>query len=154
MNIVKGKIMELLGKITDLFISKEKYDGRINQAELVLDENGVFIDKFYGKDKVRSILISSINAYDIVKEKEISIDYGELGENILVDFDLQLLKVGMQLKINKVILEITQNCTICDHLSKIDKQVPSLLKEDRGIFTKVVTGGLIKKGSQVECIKG
>jgi len=146
--------MEFLGTTIELFISKEKYDGRIHQAELVLDEDGVFIDKFYGKDKGRSILISSTNAYDIIKEKKIPINYGDLGENILVDFDLQLLKVGMQLKIDKVILEITQNCTICNHLSIIDKRVPSLLQEDRGIFAKVVKNGLIKKGSQVRFIKG
>lgn len=144
--------MDILGKITELFISKENYDGRINQTELAVDENGVFIDKFYGKDKVRSILIASTKAYDIVREKKIDIDYGELGENILVDFDLSLLKVGMQLKIGKVVLEITQNCTICDHLSKIDDRVPSILEYDRGIFAKVISGGLIKKGFEIKCL--
>jgi len=146
--------MDILGKIVELFISKEKYDGRINQAELAVDEDGVFIDKFYGKDKVRSILIASTKSYDIVKENSIAIHYGDLGENILVDFELSLLKIGMQLKIGEVILEITQNCTICNHLSKIDERVPTLLKSDRGIFARVILGGMIKKGSEVECLKG
>ena len=146
--------MDILGKIQGLFISKEKYDGRIKQTELALDENGVFIDKFYGKEKERSILLTSTQAYEIVKEKQIDINYGDLGENILIDCDLELLKVGMKLKINEVVLEITQYCTICDHLSKIDPQVPILLKNDRGIFAKVIVGGLIKKGSEVKCLKG
>jgi len=143
--------MEILGKIIELFISKEKYDGRINQTELAVDEDGVFIDKFYGKDRERSILIASTKAYDMVKKK-IDINYGELGENILIDFDLDLLKVGMKLKIGKVVLEIAHNCTICDHLSEINKEVPTLLKNDRGVFAKVVVGGLIKKGFEIKCI--
>ena len=145
--------MEILGKVIELFISKEKYDGRINQTELAVDEDGVFIDKFYGKDKVRSILIASTHSYDIVRGEGIDIHYGDLGENILVDFSLSLLKVGMQLKMGEVVLEITQNCTICDHLSKIDERVPKLLKSDRGIFAKVVTSGMIKKDYDIVCLK-
>jgi MOSC domain-containing protein YiiM len=144
--------MKVLGNIIELFISKEKYDGRINQAELAIDENGVFIDKFYGKDKERSILIASTKAYDIVRENKIAIDFGQLGENILIDFDVTLLKEGTQLKIGEVVLEITQNCTICDHLSKIDSEVPVLLKNDRGVFAKVIAGGLIKKGFEVKSV--
>jgi MOSC domain-containing protein YiiM len=145
--------MEILGKIIELFISKENYDGRINQTEISVDKDGVFVDKFYGKDKVRSILIASTNSYDIVKDKGIAIEYGELGENILVDFDLSLLKVGMKLKIGEVILEITQNCTICNHLSKIDERVPALLQSDRGIFAKVILGGVIKNRYEIKNLK-
>ncbi len=61
--------MKILGKIVELFISKEKYDGRINQTELAVDEDGVFIDKFYAKDRERSILIASTKAYDMVKKR-------------------------------------------------------------------------------------
>jgi len=145
--------MEILGNIVELFISKQKYDGRINQSELSIDENGVFIDKYYGKDKVRSILIASTKSYEMVKQEDIEIDYGELGENILVDFDLSLLKIGMQLKIGEVVLEITQNCTICNHLSKIDERVPTLLQSDRGIFAKAILGGVIKKQDNIIYIK-
>jgi len=145
--------MEILGKIIALFISKEKDDGRINQSELGVDEEGVFIDKFYGKDKIRSVLIASVTSYDLIKKQGIEVQYGELGENILIDFDLSLLKVGTQIQIDEVILEITQNCTICNHLSKIDTRVPKLLKNDRGLFAKVITGGLIKIDQQIKFLK-
>lgn len=141
--------MRKLGKILKLFISKEKYEGRINQSELALDEDGVFIDKFYGKDKVRSILITSVKAYEMVKNLGIQINHGDLGENILVDFDLNILEVGSKIQINKTILEITQECTICNHLSKIDKRVPKILSKDRGIFARVIQSGLIKAGEEV-----
>jgi len=145
--------METFGKVVELYISKEKYDGRISQSELAVDEDGVFVDKFYGKDKVRSILIASTEAYKLIRTNGIEITYGELGENILVDFDLDLFKVGMQFQIDNVVLEITQNCTICDHLSKIDERVPSLLENDRGVFAKVLSKGIIYTKSDLQCIK-
>ncbi len=80
---------------------------------------------------------------------------GEIkGENILVDFDLSLVKIGMQLKIGEVVLEITQNCTNNgNHLSKIDERVPALLQSDRGIFAKAILGGVIKKQDNIIYIK-
>jgi MOSC domain-containing protein YiiM len=48
-----------------------------------------------------------------------------------------------------VVVEVTQNCTICNHLSSIDKRLHSLLKDDRGIFVKVVEEGFIEKGDKL-----
>lgn len=141
--------LKIKGIVVDLFISKDGFDGRIEEEELVVDESGVFVDKFYAKDVERSVLVTSINSYKIVEKENISIVYGDLCENILVDFDLNLLKDGTQLQIGDVILEITQKCTICDHLNKIDNRVPALLEHDRGVFAKVIQGGIIKKGSTI-----
>jgi MOSC domain-containing protein YiiM len=38
---------------------------------------------------------------------------------------------------------------MCDHLSKIDESLPTLLKDDRGIFAKVIEGGVIKKEDKI-----
>ena len=108
------------------------------------------IDKFYGHNTNRSILITSLDSYEIAKQNNIDINYGQLGENILIDFNLNVLKLNMQLKIGEVILEISQQCTICNSLSKIDKKLPKLLEHDRGIFAKIITGGIIKQDDIVE----
>ncbi len=67
--------------------------------------------------------------------------FGSLGENILIDYNPYHLNAGDQLRMGEVVLQISQNCTICDHLSKIDETLPTLLKDDRGIFAKVIKGG-------------
>ena len=135
--------MKEVGTILKLFISIKGIEKRVNKKQISVDENGILDDKFHGKDRQRSILLSSKDSYLLTQENNISIDYGELGENILMDFNPYLLAVGTQLQIGEVILEITQACTICNHLSKIDKKLPKLLKEDRGIFAKVVKEGNI-----------
>jgi len=135
--------MQEVGKILKLFISIKGIEKRVEQEQLSVDENGILEDKFYAKDRQRSILLSSKESYLLTQEQSINLNYGELGENILMDFNPYLLPIGTQLQIGEVILEITQACTICNHLSKIDKKLPKLLKDDRGIFAKVIKKGNI-----------
>ncbi len=138
-----------VGKVLELFISKEGSSNRISKTVIELDKNGVVDDKFYAKGQERSVLLSTIESYGIASCKNIYIPYGGLGENILLDFNPYSLPVGQQLQIGEVVLEITQNCTICNHLSIIDKRLPKLLKNDRGIFVKVIDVGFIEKGDKV-----
>ncbi len=145
--------VKTLGNIKNLFISKKNFSDRINQSELIIDTNGVFIDKFYGLNANRSVLITSLGSYEIAKQNNIDIHYGQLGENILIDFNLDMLRLNMQLKIGEVILEVTQHCTICNSLSKIDEKLPKLLEHDRGVFAKVIHGGIIKQGNVMESLE-
>jgi len=141
--------MKEVGKILKLFTSIKGLEKRLEKEQLSFDKNGILDDKFYGKDIQRSILLSSKDSYLLIKEHSITLNYGELGENILMDFNPYLLPVETQLQIGEVILEITQVCTICNHLSKIDRKLPKLLKNDRGIFAKVIKEGTIHKDDAV-----
>lgn len=139
-----------LGNIEELYISKEDIKDRLSQSEIVVDEDGVFIDKFYGKNIDRSILLTSTEAYEIAEKNHLGkIPYGKLGENILVDFSLDKLNQGDRIQIGKVILEISRKCTLCDHLSEIHEELPQLLKDHRGVFAKVVEGGIIQNEESI-----
>jgi len=141
--------MQEVGKVLKLFISIKGLDKRTKRELLEVDKHGILEDKFYAKDIQRSILLSSNDSYILTQDNNITLSYGELGENILMDFNPYSLDVGTKLQIGEVILEITQACTICNHLSKIDKKLPKLLKEDRGIFAKVVKDGTIHQDSTI-----
>jgi len=117
---------------------------------LHLDTNGIKGDKHYGKNIERSILITSVTSYQLAdKTLGIAMPYGYLGENLLISYNPYHLKPGKQLKIGEVVLEITQNCTLCNHLAVLDKRIPELLKDNRGIFAKVVTNGFVKQDDPV-----
>ncbi len=135
------------GEVLELFVSKKSVD------RMLLDGKGVVNDKFYAKDIDRSVLISSIDSYRVAKDKDIELKYGELGENILIDYNPYRLKSGTKIQIGKTILEISQNCTLCKSLTKIDRKLPKLLKDDRGIFAKVIKAGEIKKRDKIYLIK-
>ncbi len=141
--------MQNRGKILKLFISESGKKGRVEQSQLSLDLNGVLNDKFYGKDVERSVLITSEASYRLAKERSIYIDYGELGENIVVDFNPYEFPQNFQIQIGEVILQTSQRCTLCKSLAEVDSALPKLLKNDRGVFAKVVKAGTIYKDSHV-----
>ncbi len=121
-----------------------------NESTLTLEKEGVVGDKHYAKGLTRSILIASMDSYVLVKERlGIEMPYGYLGENILINGSIRELSPGDRLHIDSVILEITQNCTLCSHLGTLDKRIPALLKEDRGVFAKTVQGGTVSLADSV-----
>ena len=139
------------GKVIDLFISN-KDRGRENKDEIELAAQGIYEDKFFGKEVERSILITSNDSYLMAEENGIDAPFGSLGENILVSINPYALNSGVQLSIGEVVLEITQNCTICNSLAKVDVNLPKILKSDRGIFAKTIKIGKIRKGDTVNIL--
>ena len=151
----KDHLMKLTptGSVIALFVSKKGVSGRTAVASVNLDQKGIQTDKFYDKNIQRSVLLASIESYTLVEKEDISMDHGALGENILMDYNPYLLEPGSRLKIGPALLEITQYCTMCDHLTAIDPILPQLLCHDRGIFAKVISGGKIKKGDAVYLVE-
>lgn len=142
------------GKVLALFITLNDGDKtRKSIQSIQVDELGIEDDKFYSKDSMRSILLSSSDSYKITKDQGIYIEEGSLGENILLSINPYHLKHGDTLKIGSTYLEITQNCTLCNGLSKVNPKLPKLLKSDRGIFAKYIKGNsAIKVGDKVEIL--
>lgn len=141
--------MKNVGRVTSLFISVQGSSARVEKESFGLDQKGIIEDKYHDANINRSVLLTSEASYALAKDHHIEFPFGSLGENILMDYDPYHLNPGDQLRIGEVLLEISQNCTMCDHLSKIDERLPTLLKDDRGIFAKVIEGGVINKGDAV-----
>ncbi|MEN8304644.1 MAG: MOSC domain-containing protein [Campylobacterota bacterium] len=139
--------MTKTGKIISLFYST--LNARTPTTELKLDDQGILKDKHYGKNVERSVLLTSLDSYKLVSSHGIDVDHGALGENLLIDYNPYRLSTGTRLKIGTVILEISIHCTLCKSLTKVDAKLPKLLKEDRGIFAKVVESGVIKENDNI-----
>ena len=140
------------GVVLELFISIKNI-GKEQKNEIILDEAGIQEDKYYNKDANRSILITSNDSYLLAKKSGIEAPFGSLGENILIDLNPYSLNSGDRIRIGEVELEITQNCTICNSLAKVDVNLPKVLKSDRGIFAKTIKSGKIRKGDNVNILK-
>jgi len=137
----------LVGKVLEMFISTS--NGRVNREKLNLDARGVLEDKYYNKDIQRSVLIASTDSYDLARANGVDAPFSALGENLLIDYNPYHLKKGDRFKIGNVILEISQHCTLCKSLAKVESSLPKLLKDDRGIFAKVVQDGTISKSDNI-----
>ena len=139
--------MTKVGKISSLFYSPP--GGRTRVDTFDLDSKGIVDDKHYNKNLDRTVLIASLESYELAKDHDIELAYGFLGENVLIDYNPYHLTAGTRLKIGTVIFEISQLCTLCKSLTKIDSKLPTLLKNDRGIFAKVMDPGSIREGDDI-----
>jgi len=142
-----------MGEVLNLYVSTKEQKQRYEHDQISVDSKGVVGDKFYAKDSERAILIASRESYDLARSNHIKIEIGSLGENILIDYNPYHLRPGERLQIGEVVLEITQNCTLCNSLTKVNTKLPKLLKDDRGIFAKAISMGNIKKGDIIHLIK-
>ncbi len=140
---------QVIANVQALFITDSQKQ-TISCEKIVLENQGIVGDKHYGKEPARTVLLTSSHAYDILLHENIDASFGALGENIVIDYDLHQINPGDKIVLGEVILEITQNCTLCNHLSKIDKRVPKLLRHDRGVFAKVVKGGELHRHDEVQ----
>ena len=129
------------GRVIELFITLDDTNKtRKNVQSVSVDNDGILEDKFYGKNLQRSVLLTATDSYKITQENSIDIKTGSLGENILIDINPYHLVMGDRVMIGNVEFEITQNCTLCKGLSTVNSKLPKLLKNDRGIFAKVISG--------------
>ena len=139
--------MTKVGTISSLFYSP--VNGHTMAEKLLLDTEGIVNDKHHKKNSDRSVLITSLESYTLVEKHGINVPHGSLGENLLMDYNPYHLPAGSRLKIGSVILEISQYCTLCKSLTKLDAKIPKLLKNDRGIFARVIEAGTITIGDNI-----
>ncbi len=142
--------MHAVGKVHKLFITQKGIHEPIEKKTVTVDQKGILGDKHYATPAERTVLITSLDSYALAEERlSVTMPHGYLGENLLIDYNPYHLPAGSRLQIGSAIFEITQNCTLCNHLSKLDKRIPKLLKDDRGVFAKVVKEGEVKAGDTI-----
>jgi MOSC domain-containing protein YiiM len=141
------------GKVMALFHALHGKDGRFEIETIEIDAQGIIGDKYYGKNPDRTILITSDDAsYGLAASQGIKMPFGSLGENIVIDINPYHLCAGQKIRIGETVVAVTQNCTLCSSLGKVDEKLPELLKDDRGIFVKTVQSGKIRKGDSVSLL--
>ena len=145
-----------LGKVVNTFSAKKGQSGlprpKVNELNLIYGF-GIKDDKFAGQDEEKAVMVVGTYAYNIAKQNDINLEYGSLGENILFDFNPHDYHVGTIFQIGDTVLEITQACTICNHLAVFDDDLPILVQDCRGLYCRILEGGSIKANSSVKLLK-
>ena len=81
------------------------------------------------------------------------LDAGKFAENLTTEgIELYKLPVGTKLKIGETVQEVTQIGKECHTKCAIFNKVGSCIMPTEGIFTKVLKGGKIKAGDEIEII--
>jgi MOSC domain-containing protein YiiM len=144
--------VNIVGKVLGVFSAKKGQSGlprpKVDSLDLICGF-GIKDDKFAGKDEEKTVMIVGKYSYDLALDEGINLEYGSLGENILFDFDPHEYKIGTVFHIGDTQIEITEKCTICNHLAVFDDDLPILIKEYRGLYCKILKGGEIIKNSPI-----
>ena len=117
--------------------------------------SGEFITQFglkedaHAGDWHRQVSLLALESYDkmIVNER---LPIGSFAENITTKgIQLYTLPVGMKLQIGETIHEVTQIGKTCHTGCEIRSLVGDCVMPREGIFTRVLQGGIIKKGDAI-----
>lgn len=142
------------GRIKAISVSEKKGTRKKNvpEAQLKID-HGIIGDAHAGKWHRQISLLSFESICKAVKQG-IIISPGDFAENITTEgIDLHLLKVGDRIFLGKdTELEITQIGKKCHSECEIYKQLGDCIMPREGIFAKVIKGGSIKVGDEIEVI--
>ncbi len=143
-----------MAKVMAVCISEKKGTAKINIHECeVIEGFGLKNDAHGGKWHRQVSLLSYEKIEDFKRRGEDVID-GSFGENIIVSgIDLRTLPVGTIIKINEVVLKVTQIGKECHSHCEIFHRVGECIMPKEGIFAEVVHGGIIKEGDSVEVIQ-
>jgi MOSC domain-containing protein YiiM len=78
---------------------------------------------------------------------------GKFAENITTrGIELYTLPIGTRLRINGAVFEVTQIGKECHQKCAIFHQIGDCVMPKEGIFAKVIIGGIIKAGNEIEII--
>ena len=142
------------GRIKAISVSKKKGTRKQNVLEAKLKANyGIIGDAHAGKWH-RQISLLSFESIREVVARGGEVSPGDFAENITTEgIDLHLLKTGDKLYFSgNVELEITQSGKKCHRRCDIYEQLGDCIMPREGIFAKVIKGGLISVGDDIEVI--
>ena len=82
---------------------------------------------------------------------EFGLEPGIVRENITtVGLNVADLKLGQRLAIGGVVLEVTIPCEPCHQMDEIRMGLQEALKDRRGVLCRVIEGGRISRGDEIE----
>lgn len=142
-----------MGEVVAVCISEKKGTAKKNVGECRFIENfGLENDAHAGKWH-RQVSLLSHDEVEKFRARGANVADGAFGENLLVKgFDFKSLPVGTLLKCNDVVLEMTQIGKKCHSECAIFHQVGDCIMPREGVFARVLDGGSIKVGDELEII--
>lgn len=144
-----------MAKVVAINISKRK---GIPKEQI---EQGLFIEDFglegdaHAANWHRSVSLLAQESIDkAIAMGADGLEPGKFAENITTEgIVLYELPVGTKLKIGETIQEVTQIGKVCHEKCAIFYTVGECVMPKEGIFTKVIKGGIIKAGDDIEIIE-
>ena len=143
-----------MGRITAICVSERKGTQKhyIEQAELKVD-HGIVGDAHAGNWH-RQVSLLNKEKIDAFKARGAKVNDGAFGENIIVEgIDFRTLPIGTRYRSGEVLLEMTQIGKECHDHCAIYAAVGDCIMPREGVFCKVLQGGVLHVGDDLEIVE-
>jgi MOSC domain-containing protein YiiM len=139
-----------MGRIIAICKSEKKGTAKKQISEVNLIENFGLEGDAHGGNWHRQVSLLDISKIDIFNEKGGNVDYGDFGENLVIEgIDLSKIEIGEKLRVGECELEITQIGKTCHTKCEIFYRVGECIMPKNGIFAKVIKGGKVALGDDI-----
>ena len=147
---------KMKGKILAVCQSEKKGTVKSEIGEGLLIENFGLKDDAHAGKWHRQISLLGVESIDKMQSKGFKIKYGDFAENLTIEgIVLHQLPLGTKLKVGEnVLLEVTQIGKECHHGCEIRKKIGDCVMPREGIFARVLKGGKVKVGDDIEVLTG
>ena len=150
-------MIKQLGKIFSVSISKERGTIKYPVNEIFIKSQGIEGDAHYGNSERHVSIISIERIEEFSKEINAKINPGEFAENITTSgLDLSKVKLHDRFRIGSVELEVIQIGkpeVYKGDGSGVFRIIGKSVMLHEGLFCKVVSGGRVFPGDEIEHIK-
>lgn len=145
---------EEMGEVIAVCISEKKGTAKSNIGECRLIENFGLEKDAHAGNWHRQVSLLSYDEVEKFRARGADVADGAFGENLLVKgFDFKTYPVGTIFKCNDVVLEITQIGKKCHSECEIFHMVGDCIMPREGVFARVLRGGSIKVGDELELVE-
>lgn len=121
----------------------------VEKAEFI--EGGIKGDAHFGLDEIRQVSLLADESVNKMRDMGLKLGAGAFAENITTQgIELKTLPIGTKLKIGETIQEVSKIGKECHHGCAIKQQTGTCVMPTEGIFTRVLQGGLVKAGDEIE----
>ena len=146
-----SKESKMAGKVVAVNVSKKKGTKKSNIGKAKILKNFGLEGDAHAGNWHRQVSLLAQESIEKMRSLGLVLSPGDFAENITTSgIDLLALSVGTKIKIGNVLLEITQKGKECHLGCEIRKLVGDCIMPREGIFAKVLEGGEIQVGDEIE----
>jgi MOSC domain-containing protein YiiM len=140
-------------KVISLNVSTAKGTRKTPRESIELIENSGIPGDAHSGPWHRQVSLLGMESIEKARSWGLNVNPGDFAENVTTEgINLASLPIGSVIAIGDVVLEVTQIGKTCHDKCDIYKQLGKCVMPKEGIFTKVVHGGVIKKGDEIRVI--
>jgi MOSC domain-containing protein YiiM len=142
-----------MAQVVAVCISESKGERKKPVESVELRENHGIAGDAHAGEWHRQVSLLASESIDKMRALGLDVDSGDFAENITTcGIELVSLPVGSRLQVGDALLEVTQIGKECHTRCAIYDQAGDCVMPKEGIFARVITGGTIRPGDEIQAI--